>query len=123
MKFEKISKSSVKRTVKKEGSMKVWVALWKVSPAHLNDGWHLGQEITVINENDKLFVKHHSSVTELETWLNNFSIMNGNSELGHRPRFWITEKELNCQCKNNTSTFFENHGTCEWCTFIGEDAL
>lgn len=34
----------------------------------------------------------------------------------------LTEKEKNCQCHNTESDFYQEHGCCYWCYFVGEGA-
>lgn len=31
------------------------------------------------------------------------------------------KKNENCSCDNEESTFYQNHGSCQWCYFVGED--
>ena len=85
-------KQTVLAQVRKEGEWKGWIAPSNVNSWHINNGWCLGMELTIVKVNEKpyVFLEHSEhQFSELETFLDNYRYHNcQHNELGKRVRFW-----------------------------------
>lgn len=35
----------------------------------------------------------------------------------------VSSKQENCACEMEKRNFYQEHGCCEWCFFVGEDII
>lgn len=78
--MKKLTRTQVKAILKKEGSWRGYLAGNKVNPFHINDGWHLGQEV----------VFHSLDEMEKEAEAMLLSLCVYTPELGNRVAFYET---------------------------------
>lgn len=75
--LKKVTKNTVKATIRKCGSWTGWIVPNKVSEYHIQGGWHMGMQVTLGTED-----------YPLEATLNNFKFYNCTYETGYRVAFY-----------------------------------
>lgn len=104
--MKKITKTEVKRIMKKEGNIRVGLLPCKMSP---NGVWMSPTWLTI------------SSVEELDKWINEYSYYNCNAETGKRVSYYLdTDLEPSkSQCVACSGTGIYQGDDCPFCNGIG----
>ena len=104
--MKKITKTEVKRIMKKEGNIRVGLLPCKMSP---NGVWMTPTWLTI------------SSVEELDKWTNEYSYYNCNAETGKRVSYYLdTDLEPSkSQCVACSGTGIYQGDDCPFCNGIG----
>ena len=106
--MKKITKTEVKRVMKKEGNIKVGLLPSKMSP---NGVWMTPTWLTLSNE------------IELDKGINEYGYYNCNEEVGKRVSFWIMEendiKEKHCCIACNGTGVYQGND-CPFCNGMGK---
>lgn len=94
--LQPINKHTVLKQVRELGEWIGYIAPSKVNAGNINEGWHLGMHITIVDgkksglplDKPYMFNKDTEAFTLLEDILTSFSVYNCNNELGNTIRFW-----------------------------------
>ena len=104
--MKKITKTDIKRLIKKEGSVRVGLLPSKISPEGI---WMSPTWLTI------------SSEAELEKWTNEYSYYNCNAETGKRVSYYLNEAGLGVKrrCEACKGTGIYQDEDCPFCNGIG----
>ena len=86
--LQPVHKATMLKEVREKGQWIGHIAPSNVNSFHVNDGWHLGHQITIKKVESEFHVVREYETMELGSYIRNFQTYNCIAELGKRVRFW-----------------------------------